>query len=128
MPDVAVAEAAPQPSGRSVVRDMNETDDRSLREWIDSLGVDSQVRITIIRKEPQRGPNGESVAGILESVEDRIDEEYVRNTWGGGHFQLKVQKPNPKGGWLHFKAFTLNKNKEAWAELKRIASKKGGAK
>lgn len=27
-----------------------------------------------------------------------------------------------------FKAFTLNKNKDAWAELKRIASKKGGAK
>ncbi len=27
-----------------------------------------------------------------------------------------------------FKSFTLNKNKEAWAELKRIASKKGGAK
>ncbi len=27
-----------------------------------------------------------------------------------------------------FKAFTLNKNKEAWAELKRIATKKGGAK
>lgn len=27
-----------------------------------------------------------------------------------------------------FKAFTLNKNKEAWAELKRIASKKGASK
>ena len=27
-----------------------------------------------------------------------------------------------------FKAFTLNKNKDAWAELKRSASKKGGAK
>src|SRR6185503_7736720 len=59
------------------------------------------------RKEPQRGPNGEQVSGVLESVEERIDEEYVRNTWGGGIFQLKVQKPNPKGGWLHFKAFTL---------------------
>lgn len=27
-----------------------------------------------------------------------------------------------------FKSFTLNKNKEAWAELKRIASKNGGSK
>lgn len=95
-----------EPTG-TTTRQMREEDDRSLREWIDSLCGDSAVRVSIIRKKPDRGPNGEQIGGSLETVEERPDEDYIRETWGGGSFQLKIQKPNGNGNWQYFRARTI---------------------
>jgi len=82
-------------------------DDQSVRDWIDSLAGESEVKVTITRKRPMIGKNGENIGGALETVEDRIDEEYVRETWGGGEFSLKVMTPQPNGKFTYFKGRTI---------------------
>jgi len=92
-----------RPTG--VVREMREEDDQSLKEWMDSLTAESAVKVHIIRKKPQLGPRGEQLDGSLEIVEDKVDEDYLRETWGGGTYQLKVFTPRGKNGeWSYFRA------------------------
>lgn len=90
-----------------VVKDMLEDDALDLREWIDGLAGDGSVRITIRRKKPMLGPNGENIVGSLETVDERIDEDYLRDVWGGGTYEIRVFKPNGKGNWEYFKTRTL---------------------
>ena len=101
----AAAEVATN-SGNTI-RKMRDEDDQSVREWIETLAGDSAVRVQIIRKKPTVGPNGESIGGQLETVEERIDEDYLREHWGGGDFQLKIQRPNGKGNYEYFRARTI---------------------
>jgi hypothetical protein len=95
------------PANTDLVREMHNEDDRDLRSWIDSLAGDSEVRVTITRKRPTIGSRGENIGGVLETVEERIDEEYIRDTWGGGDFQLKIQTHRPNGQWKYFRARSL---------------------
>ena len=104
-----MSEAAAEITSNSgnTVRKMRDEDDQSVREWIETLAGDSAVRVQIIRKKPTVGPNGESIGGQLETVEERIDEDYLREHWGGGDFQLKIQRPNGRGNYEYFRARTI---------------------
>lgn len=109
----AVAPAAPRTasaprSERSTAREMEREDDLSVREWLDSLGAGAAIKVVISRRKPSLGPNGEKIDGTLETVEDRIDEEYVREHWGGGLFLLQVHTPKPNGQWKILRARTVN--------------------
>lgn len=95
------------PSNTDFVRDMHNADDRSVRDWIDSLAGDDEIKVTITRKKPTLGSRGENIAGVLETVEDKIDEDYIREQWGGGDFQLKVQTLRPDGTFKYFRARTV---------------------
>ena len=106
MSEVAAAVEATKSTG-TAVRQMREEDDQSVREWIETLAGDSAVRVQIVRKKPEVGPNGESIGGQLETVEELIDEDYLRENWGGGQFQLKIQRPNGNGNWTYFRARTI---------------------
>lgn len=88
----------------SPLRQMQIEDDRSFREWLDVLAPDGAVKVQIVRKKPLQGPNNENIAGILETVEERIDEDYLRETWGGGTYQLKVLRPNAAGSYVYTKS------------------------
>lgn len=92
-----------------VMRESRDEDEKSISDWINSLAGDAAVKVSIVRKSPLLGPNGENISGSLETVDERIDEDYVRETWGGGTFQLIVQKPNDNGngGYKYFKARTI---------------------
>lgn len=99
-----VAAAAPATGPTAPMRAMQQEDDRSFREWLDSFAPDGVVRVQITRKKPQLGPNGENLAGVLDTVEERIDEDYLREHYGGGQFQLKIFRINPKGSWEYAKS------------------------
>lgn len=108
-----MSEAETEKPGRSmpltpIGREMRDEEEASLRDWLDGLvGSDTAVRCAISRKRPLLGPNGENVGGNLETVEDRVDEEYLRETWGGGDFQVRVSRPGPSGNWVFFKSRTI---------------------
>lgn len=87
-------------------KEMAEDDAGDIRAWMDGLAGDAPIRVLILRKRPEEF-NGRRVGGSLETVEERIDEEYVSDVWGGGTFQLKVSVPTPQGGWKYFRARTI---------------------
>ncbi len=78
-----------------------------IREWLDTFVQDGEVKVNIMRKQPSVGPNGERIGGSLETVDDKIDEDYVRQMWGGGKFSITVQTPRGTGQWKIAKRFQL---------------------
>lgn len=95
-------------SDRSIVREMEREDDKSVRDWLDGLAADTALKVVIRRRKPMVGPNGEKIDGVLETVEDKIDEEYLRDVWGGGTYLLQVQTPKPNGGWKILRSRTVD--------------------
>lgn len=88
-------------------RELREGEDLSTKEWLDSLAADGSIRVSIVRKRPMTGPNGENVSGLLETVDGKIDEDYVREQWGGGEFALKISTMNKTGAYQYFKSRTI---------------------
>src|SRR5512147_1249362 len=78
-------------------------DEIALRDWISSLSGEGEIKINIFRKKPIAGPNGEAIGGSLETVTDRIDEDYIREMWGGGTFKLAIQAMTPQGDYKYVK-------------------------
>ncbi len=75
-------------------------EDRTLREWMDTLGTEGAYRIQISRSSPTVAWDAAtrrnvSVKGHLATVTDldNIDEEYLQREFGGGTFRLKVTRP-----------------------------------
>lgn len=101
--------AAAEPRDRStrVQREMRDDEEQDLLTYIHGLVGDAPVQIAIVRKRPSIGPNGENILGTLETVEDKIDEEYIFDTWGGGTYELKIKKQNQRGSFEFFKSRTI---------------------
>ncbi len=78
-------------------------DEASLRDWMTSLAGEAEIKVNIARKKPLVGPGGENISGSLETVTDRIDEDYLRETWGGGTFMIRVQAATPAGDYKFVK-------------------------
>jgi hypothetical protein len=86
----------------NVARDIENSEALELREWIKSLGGDGEIKVQIQRLKPNIGPNGENISGTLETVDSIIDEEYIRDTWGGGTFLLRVSTPQGANGAMKY--------------------------
>jgi hypothetical protein len=99
---IEVQEVEPQ----KVQKQVAAAEAADVREWLHGLAGDTAIRVTIRRKRPKNW-KGHNVAGSLETVEEFIDEEYIRDTHGGGTFELRVQKQNAKGNWQYFTARTI---------------------
>lgn len=85
-----------------------EEDDLSTAEWFNANTNGLACKVRVDRKAPRTGRNGENCGGVLETIEDVPDdlEEYIRDMWGGGTFQLQLQLPKD-GGWRYGKARQL---------------------
>jgi hypothetical protein len=117
-PDVADAPEQPDEGGEPEVRrrrtpakevvrervsrplaDQRDADQRAVLDWLNAIAPQGPVKVRIERRAPRNGPNGENICGVLETVEDRIDEEYIGEQWGGGTFMIQSYLPNAKGGF-----------------------------
>jgi hypothetical protein len=75
-------------------------EDRTLREWMETLGTEGAYKIQISRSSPSVAWDAATrrnvaVKGHLATVTDldNIDEEYLQREFGGGTFRLKVTRP-----------------------------------
>jgi len=75
-------------------------EDRTLREWMETLGTEGAYKIQISRSSPSVAwdtatRRNVAVKGHLATVTDldNIDEEYLQREFGGGTFRLKVTRP-----------------------------------
>lgn len=92
----------------SVANEMQLADDRDTRDWIDAVvGGEAPVKVNIYRKKPSLGANGENIGGSLETTEERIDDDYIRETWGGGDFRLSILTSRPNGQFKLFRSRSI---------------------
>jgi hypothetical protein len=109
--------AAEQPGDRlsPELRAVRASEDLSLRELLDTLGSDGSYRIRVTRKVPTdcKDPaTGRIVKteGFLKEYEGPVDESVLKREHGGGTYQLKISRMNPKGngGFIYFAQRQVN--------------------
>lgn len=84
-----------------LVREQRGRDEQSLKELLDGFGAEASMRIRITRKKPTEiRVKGKTlqVGGFLETTEERIDETWLQNKYGGGTYELNVNIINSKTG------------------------------
>lgn len=79
------------------IRQYRITEDMNLRDIMANLGTSGTFKIQVFRVEPKefRDPNtGRMVltSGMLESYQEEIDEEFIKQKHGGGTFDVRFQK------------------------------------
>lgn len=74
-------------------------DAQSVGAWLEAMGT-QDLSIRILRKEP-RVYKGVSIAGSLGVFTEMLDEEEMKERWGGGTFAISVQKRG-KNGQMQF--------------------------
>ena len=78
-----------------------------LRDYLEQWNSDGELKINILRKAPTVGANGERIGGSLETVEDKIDEDYIREMWGGGKFTVTINAGRSNGQFKMVRRFQL---------------------
>jgi hypothetical protein len=102
-------EAAPAPEPRErarfvespVIKEMKLNEDKALKEWLEEINPGAAIRVKIERKKPTIW-KGKNVGGVVGNYEHTVDEEFIRETHGGGDYYLVVQRPRASGsGWQY---------------------------
>lgn len=75
-------------------------------EWLAALSAGAPIKVAINRISPATW-KGHNIEGQHEVVDELIDEEYLRQTWGGGKFQLVVKTLKANGQWKYRTARTV---------------------
>lgn len=95
-----------EPSSSSPeMREIQRTNDRTIKEMIDNLGGQGCFKIRISRKDPDEVMDPSTgkyinVGGFLKETDQAIDEEWLLRKYGGGKYELQFMKPGPKSGWV----------------------------
>jgi len=110
MPEVAVVEEENQeepiapPNNASketpIGRKFREEYEENLLDYLRSLASETPIRVTVIREMP-RVWRGQNIEGTLDSYEDPISEDEIRELWGGGKYKLVIYTPSAKGSWQY---------------------------
>lgn len=85
---------------------IREDSDQDIRTWLTGMAGDSSLKVSIIRKAPTAYKGYDGIDGTVESVEELIDEDYIRDRHGGGTYKLQIFH-NPKGKWVYLTAKTI---------------------
>lgn len=103
MTDVtAVDETVEAPAAResAITRKFREQSDANLLDYLKSLATETAIKVSVIRELPKTW-EGKTIEGTLDSFEDPISEEEIREMYGGGKFKLVIYTPGPKGSWQY---------------------------
>jgi hypothetical protein len=105
-PRAAVAPTPPAPASAraakaaaadgKVLQEMRTNEDRAIRDWLDELSGAGAIRVSVIRQLPAMW-KGKNVKGLLATYQTAIDEDFIRDTHGGGTFYLRVMRPRRTG-------------------------------
>lgn len=105
-------ETSEQPEKRNkkqnddALQQLTKQDEMSIRDWLSELGSSASIRVKVYRDAPKAW-RGKNVGGHLGDLTDLIDEEQMRERWGGGKFRVQVFRVNNQGKWVHFTQRTI---------------------
>lgn len=89
----------PRGGDSSEIKKLKLAEDATLREIVEALGDEGSFGIKIWREEPEYWPDATGkkigIRGYLETVQRKIDEDWIQKKFGGGTYKLTFRK---KGG------------------------------
>lgn len=103
----AAKETAPPPAPKvsPIMREIQNADDMALREYLESIGPEGSVRVSISRVEPDRirvDGKDYKVEGHLGTYAEFLDEERIADLHGGGKYHLKITRKGPTGSFNYY--------------------------
>jgi hypothetical protein len=97
--DTSVQESA-------VHRKFREQANASLFDYLKSMQTETPIKVSVIRELPKTW-EGRSIEGTLDSFEEPISEEEIRDMFGGGKYKLVIYTPSSTGSWQYATARKL---------------------
>lgn len=92
------------PKEPRALREIRDAEAGTLKEYLEALGPQGSVRVRVVRTEPKfiRTPKGEvAIEGHLDTVNEFLDEEYIKQRWGGGTYDLTINTRNDRGSFVY---------------------------
>jgi hypothetical protein len=91
----------------SAERQLRVEDELELMAYLSELSADVPIQVNVTRKVPKTW-EGRNIGGSLDTFEEPISEEQIREMYGGGTYMLKIQRRDAKtGNWRHFTSRTV---------------------
>ena len=93
-------------SQRAAFREILISEDQNLRDVIEQFGPNGSFKIAIKRIEPEtamvKGVR-QTIAGHIETINNKpIDEDWLRDHYAGGKYELKFMAPRPETGKMGY--------------------------
>jgi hypothetical protein len=86
----------PAPDPERVVNEGRVDDELDLRSWIAQMGSTEEVAIRLIRRSP-RLYKGISIEGTIGTFHELVDEDFVKEHYGGGLYTIQLMRRDAKG-------------------------------
>jgi hypothetical protein len=106
MSDTEVTLQEPQPiapkatNGKSpALKQLEVSDDEGFVEYLQRMSGGAPVQVKITRLSP-RQYKGHQTAGLIETVDELIPEEEIKDRHGGGKYEIKLFKRHNSGKWV----------------------------
>lgn len=92
-----------------VERQMSEENASNIKAWLEGLDANRQdLVVNLYRKRPRVwGPKQTNIEGKIETFEEFIDEDLIKESYGGGTYLLQVQKRDAQGRPKYFATRTI---------------------
>jgi hypothetical protein len=106
-PPRAVPATSKAPPLSTITRQISEQEEQSLKEMLEGFGQEGAIKVSVYRKTPTLW-KGKKCDGLLQSYEEFLDEEFIKERHGGGRYQLKIFKRTAKGSWQFARSRTID--------------------
>lgn len=95
-----------QPDESVAFKAIREKEELGVAEYIESLGAETPIQVVVRRKKPKVW-KGVAIEGTLDTFEEPIDEEDVKEQFGGGHYELIIKSQDSRGSYVIRKRRTI---------------------
>lgn len=83
-----------------VGRQLSDAETSNIMDYFRNLVGSAPVRMKIQRQQPQMY-KGRQVAGLLDTIDELIDEDEIKSRYGGGKYIIQIQKQDPQGRYKY---------------------------
>lgn len=89
------------------LREVRRAENQEIADWLTQLKGHASIQVAVHRLKPQIF-KGKTVKGHIDTVEEILTEDEIRDRWGGGQYQLKVKRRNDQGSWIFMTSTTID--------------------
>lgn len=96
------AQTTTEPKETEVAKKLRQQEEQTLLDYLESLNAEVPIRVTVQRLRPKIF-KGINIGGTLETFEDPISEEDIKEHFGGGKYKLTIQAGTGDGNKTVFR-------------------------
>lgn len=85
----------------SLNKQLREESEQSILDYLQELAAESPIKVTVIREWPKTWEGKSGVAGTLDTHDEPLSEEDIKELYGGGKYKLMIRAPNAKGSFVY---------------------------